>query len=64
MRFGMYFKIILNKNGYFHVEIHTNYSCTHKLASSGLAYGSSPEKILKIWCNLVRFEVYFDQMVY
>ena len=47
MRVGMYFEIILNKNGYFHVEIHTNYSCTHMLESSG-AYASSPEKILKM----------------
>ena len=63
MRFGMYFEIILKKNGYFHVEIHTNYSCTHMLESSG-AYANSPEKILKMWCSLVRFEVYFDQIVY
>ena len=48
----------------FHVEIHTNYSCTHMLGSSGRGYASSPEKILKIWCSLVRFEVYFDQIVY
>ena len=27
-------------------------------------YASSPEKILKMWCSLVRFEVYFDQIVY
>ena len=33
------------------------------LGSSG-AYASFPEKILKMWCNLVRFEVYFDQIVY
>ena len=63
MRFGMYFEIILNKNGYFHVAIHTNYSCTHMLESSG-ADASSPDKILKMWCSLVRFEVYFDQIVY
>ena len=30
------------------------------LGSSG-AYASSPEKILKMWCSLVHFEVYFDQ---
>ena len=28
------------------------------------AYASSTEKILKILSNLVRFEVYFDQIVY
>ena len=33
------------------------------LGSSG-AYDSSPEKFLKVWCSLVRFEVYFDQIVY
>ena len=65
MRFAMYFEIISNKNDYFHVEIHrpTNYSCTHMLGSSG-AYASFPEKILKMWCSLVRFEVCFDQIVY
>ena len=64
MRFGMYFEIILNKKGYFHVDRNTtNYSCTHILGSSG-AYASSPEKILKMWCSLVCFEVYFDQIVY
>ena len=63
MRFGNYLEIILKKNGYFHVEIHTNYSCTHMLGGSR-AYASSPEKNLKILCSLVRFEVYFDQFVY
>ena len=32
------------------------------LGGSG-AYASSPEKILKIWCSLLRFGVYFDQIV-
>ena len=54
---------IINFFGYFQVEIHTNYSCTHILGSSG-TYASSPEKILKMWCSLVRFEVNFDQIVY
>ena len=31
------------------------------LGSSG-AYASFPENILKMWCSLVCFEVYFDQM--
>ena len=31
------------------------------LGSPG-AYASSPENILKMWCSLVRFEVYFDQI--
>ena len=47
-------------NSHFHVEIHTNYSCTHMLGSS---YASSPE-ILKKLGSLVCFEVYFDQIVY
>ena len=38
----------------------TNYSM---LGSSG-AYASSPEQILKMWCRLVCFEVYFNQIVY
>ena len=28
-----------------------------------MAYVSFPEKILKIWCFLVRFGVYLDQIV-
>ena len=32
------------------------------LGSSG-AYASCLEKILKMWCSLVRFGVYFDQIV-
>ena len=28
------------------------------------AYDSSPEKIRKMWCSLVRFGVYFDQIEY
>ena len=51
MRFGMYFEIILNKNGYFHVEIQTNYSCTYMLGSSR-AYASFHEKNLE---NVVQF---------
>ena len=27
-------------------------------------YASSPEKTLKMWGSLVRFEVYFDQILY
>ena len=45
-----------------HVEIHINYSCTIMQRSSG-SYASCPEKILKMWCSLVRFGVYFDQIV-
>ena len=42
MRFGVYFEIILNKNGYFHVEIHINYSCTHMLGGfKGIQYRPS-----------------------
>ena len=63
MRFGMYFQIILNKKWLFSCRNTTNYRCMHMLGSSG-AYTSSPEKILKTWCSLVCFEVYFDQIVY
>ena len=61
MRFGMYFEIILNKKWLFSSRNTTNYSCTHMLGSSG-AYASTHEKILKMWCSLVCFEVYFGQM--
>ena len=44
-----------------YIEIHINYSCTHMHGSS-VAYTSCPEKILKMWCSLVRFDVYFDQI--
>ena len=63
MHFGMYFEIILNTKWLFSCRNTTNYSCTHMLESSG-AYASSPEKFLKMWCSLVCFEVYFDQIVY
>ena len=63
MRFGMYFEIILNKKWLFSCRNTTNYSCTHMLGSAE-AYASSHEKILKTWCSLVCFEVYFDQIVY
>ena len=63
MRFGMYFEIILNKKWLFSCRNTTNYSCMPMLGSSG-AYASSPEKFLKMWCSLVCFEVYFDQIVY
>ena len=61
MRFGMYFEIILNKKWLFSCRNTANYSCTHMLGSS-VAYASYPENILKMWCSLVRFEVYFDQI--
>ena len=58
MRFGMYFEIILNKKWLF--------SCrnTKPIIVASICrgvqghYASSPEKILKMWCSLVRFEVY------
>ena len=60
-RFGLYFERILKlfscRNTYI------NYSCTHMLGGSG-AYASSPEKKFKIWCSLVCFGVYFDQIFY
>ena len=73
VRFGVYLDQILSLKNFYnyhflykklkiHVEIHINYSCTHMLGSSG-AYASCPEKKLKMWCSLVRFGVYFDQIV-
>ena len=43
MRFGVYFEITLNRNDYFHVEIHINYCCTYMLGGSG-PYASSRRK--------------------
>ena len=64
MRFGMYFEIILNKrNGYFHVEILLIIVACICWGVQG-TYSSSPEKFLKMWCSLVCFEVYFDEIVY
>ena len=63
MRFGMCFEIFLNKKWLFSCRNTTNYSWTHMLRSLG-AYASSIEKILKMWCSLVCFEIYFDQIVY
>ena len=73
VRFDVYLDQILSsktfKNYHFyiqflkiHVEIHINHSCTHMLGSSG-TYASCPENILKMWCNLVSFGVYFNQIV-
>ena len=33
------------------------------LGGSG-AFANSPEKIVKIWSSLMRFGVYFDQIVF
>ena len=71
--FGIYLDQILSLNFFLNyhiyikklkiqVEIHINYSITHILGSSG-AYASCPEEILKMWCILMRFGVYFDQVV-
>ena len=55
-------KYTWTENGYFHVEIHTNYSSTHMQGGPG-AYASSAKKILKIWDSMVFFGVYFVQIV-
>ena len=66
VRFGVYFDQILSlKNFYkffFKLCRNTYYSCTHMLGNSG-AYASCHDKILKMWCSLVRFGEYFDQIV-
>ena len=63
MHFGVYFEITLNRNDYFHVEIHISYSCTYILGGSGV-YASSLRKCGTVWCSLVRaFGVYYDQIV-
>ena len=55
MRFSVNFERILNTNNdYFHIEIMI--SATHMLGGSGAC---SPVKVLKEWCDLVRFDVYF-----
>ena len=54
MRFGVYFERILNKKCLFSCRNnYINYSCTHMLRGSG-AYASSPVKIAKIWCILIK----------
>ena len=75
VRFGVYLDQILSLKIFFlttilyitflkiHVKIHANYSCTHMLWSSG-AYANCPQNIFKMWCSLVRFGVYFDQIVF
>ena len=50
MRFGVYFET--NKAIYFHKEIIIVYLHSYML-----------NKILKIWCRLVRFGVYFVQII-
>ena len=43
MRFAVYFEITLNRNDYFQVKTHINYSCTYMLGGSGV-YASSLRK--------------------
>ena len=45
--------------------MHINYSCTFSTGrfSRSEEYAIAPREILKIWCSLVRFGVYFDQIV-
>ena len=49
-------------SGNFHVEIHINYSCMYMIGGSS-GHMLAAEKILKIWCSLVRFGIHFDQIV-
>ena len=69
VRFGVYLDQISKVTIFYikikkiHVKVHINYSCTHMPGSSG-AYDSCPESFLKMWCSLVRFGVYFDQIVF
>ena len=55
MRFGVYFETKMAIA--FHEEIIIVYLHSYMLGARGhILY----EKILKIWCSLVRFGVYFD----
>ena len=55
MRFGVYFKRILKINWLF------SYRNT-RIYALGARGHMLPEKILKIWCSLVRFGVYFIRL--
>ena len=54
MRFGVYYETKMDK------EIIIVYLHSYILGARGHMLN---EKILKIWCSLVRFGVYFDQIV-
>ena len=57
MRFGVYFEI---KMAIFIKKV-IIYLHSYMLGTRGHMLH---EKILKIWCSLVRFGVYFDQIVF
>ena len=57
MRFGVYFE---TKRAIFIEEIIIVYLHSYMLGARGHILF---EKILKIWCSLMRFGVYFDQIV-
>ena len=57
-RFVLYFEGILNKNGYFHIEIII--SATEMLGGSGTCSSKNFEMIDAIWCVLM---YYFDQII-
>ena len=60
VRFGVYFETKMDEPPSFHKEIVIVYLHSYMLGVRGHMLH---EKILKIWCSLVRFGVYFDQIV-
>ena len=57
MRFGVYFETKMA------IFINRNNDNLFALIMLGARGHMLQEKILKIWCSLVRFGVYFDQIV-
>ena len=58
--FGVYFKRILKIKWLF--SYRNNYSIVTLIYALGALGHMLPEKILKIWCSLVRFDVYLIRL--
>ena len=57
MCFGVYFERILKMKCFF--SYRNNYSIVTRIYALGARVHMLPEKIMKIWCSLVCFGVYF-----
>ena len=60
MRFDVYVKRILKIKWLF--SYRNNYSIVTRIYALGARGHMLPEKILKIWCSLVRFGVYLFRL--
>ena len=66
LRFGVYFEITLNRNMTIFMYKYILIIVARIILGGSAVQGNklAPREILKIWCSLVRFGVYFDQIVF